>query len=72
MMTTEQPTALQNLAYTIEQAAKVASSSRGVLYAEIEKGRLPARKLGRRLLILHHELMAWLMGLPMAEMRKAS
>jgi excisionase family DNA binding protein len=71
-MSNELLPALQLLAYTIEEAAEVARSSRSVIYQEIAAERLLARKIGRRVVILHQDLMAWLMALPRVEMRQAS
>ena len=52
------------LALTIQEAAKAASIGRSSLYEEIAKGRLQARKLGRRTLILTEDLSRWLSTLP--------
>lgn len=52
------------LAYTIAQAAKVAGIGRSTLYSELSAGKLQARKLGRRTLILASDLSLWLSSLP--------
>jgi excisionase family DNA binding protein len=52
------------LALSIEQAARRAGVGRGFLYQEIGKGRLRARKAGRRTLIALTDLAAWLESLP--------
>jgi excisionase family DNA binding protein len=53
------------LALTIHEAAKAVSIGRSSLYEEIAKGRLQARKLGRRTLILVEDLNRWLSTLPL-------
>ncbi|HEX4407374.1 MAG TPA: helix-turn-helix domain-containing protein [Xanthobacteraceae bacterium] len=52
------------LAYTIRQACSLAGIGRTTIYAEIKSGRLRARKIGRRTLILSDELMDYLRRLP--------
>jgi excisionase family DNA binding protein len=52
------------LGLSIEQAAKVSSVGRSKLYEEISNGRLRARKLGRRTVILMADLEVWMEGLP--------
>ena len=52
------------LALTIPEAAKAAGIGRSSLYEEIAKGRLQARKMGRRTIILIDELNRWLSTLP--------
>ena len=52
------------LALSVEQAARRAGVGRGFLYQEIGKGRLRARKAGRRTLIALTDLAAWLESLP--------
>ncbi|MBK1669955.1 hypothetical protein CKO28_18125 [Rhodovibrio sodomensis] len=54
----------QKLALSIPEAAKAASSSRSTIFNEIGSGRLRARKLGRRTVILVDDLERWLEGLP--------
>jgi excisionase family DNA binding protein len=51
-------------ALSIAQAAKAASIGRTVLYEEIRKGHLIARKVGRRTIIIADDLDAWLKSLP--------
>ena len=41
--------------------------SRSMIYQEIQSGRLRARKLGRRTLILAADLSAWLANLPLVK-----
>jgi excisionase family DNA binding protein len=49
---------------SIDQAARLAGIGRTLLYQEISKGRLRARKAGRRTLIPIQELDVWLNALP--------
>jgi excisionase family DNA binding protein len=51
-------------AHSVEDAARIASSGRTTVYEEINAGRLKARKVGRRTLILDEDLRAWLASLP--------
>ena len=55
------------LAYSIPEAAKIASVGRSFLYEEIRAGRLIARKARGRTLILHQDLVAYLSDLPTRE-----
>jgi excisionase family DNA binding protein len=52
------------LALSVDEAARRAGVGRGFLYQEIGKGRLRARKAGRRTLIASTDLAAWLESLP--------
>jgi hypothetical protein len=52
------------LAYTISDVEKRACIGRTLIYAEIASGRLKARKVGRRTVILNTDLLAWLKALP--------
>ena len=52
------------IALSIAQSAKRAGVSRSKLYEELSAGRLHARKLGRRTLILAADLSLWLSSLP--------
>lgn len=52
------------IAYSIREAVAAANIGRSSLYEAIAAGRLPARKLGKRTLILHEDLTTWLDGLP--------
>jgi excisionase family DNA binding protein len=56
------------LAYTIEQACEVASVGKTSLYQAIKMGILPAKKRGRRTLILQADLRSWLEQLPELEL----
>jgi excisionase family DNA binding protein len=52
------------LAYSPAEAAELGGISMSRLYQEVRKQRLTIRKLGRRSLITHSDLEAWLNGLP--------
>ena len=52
------------LALSVDEAAHLAGVGRGFLYQEIGKGRLRARKAGRRTLVAMNDLGAWLEALP--------
>jgi hypothetical protein len=52
------------LAHTISDVEKRACIGRTLIYAEIAAGRLKARKVGRRTVILNADLIAWLKALP--------
>lgn len=53
-------------AHTVTEAAELARISRSKLYLEMEAGRLRARKVGRRTIILDDDLREWLESLPAA------
>jgi hypothetical protein len=53
------------LAYSPDGAAKKTGNGRTVIFEEIRSGRLKARKLGRRTVILHSDLTDWLKSLPL-------
>jgi excisionase family DNA binding protein len=52
------------LAYSIADAAKIVGVGRSKLYLELADGRLSARKVGKRTIILADDLRAWLAKLP--------
>lgn len=54
------------LAHTIQSAARKATIGRTTLYNAIRSGELRARKIGRRTVILEHDLARWLSTLPTA------
>lgn len=59
------------MAYGPSEAAKAAGVSRTEIYERMKAGDLPARKLGRRTLILAADLQAYLAGLPAHEKQPA-
>jgi excisionase family DNA binding protein len=54
------------LARSPEDAARHAGVGRTKIFEAIREGNLPARKLGRRTLVLDADLRAWLSNLPLA------
>ncbi|WP_018260558.1 helix-turn-helix domain-containing protein [Methylobacterium sp. WSM2598] len=52
------------LSYSIADAVKVSGVGRSFLYEQIKAGKLKARKLGRRTLIMAADLQSWLAALP--------
>lgn len=52
------------LAYTINEAVDRAPLSRSELYLALRRGELKAKKRGRRTIILHCDLSAYLAALP--------
>lgn len=57
----------QPLGYTVKEAVKASGIGRTTLYKDLKAGRLPARKRGRRTLILRADLEAYLTNLPSRE-----
>ena len=53
-------------AWSIAEAAMLSGLSRDVLYNEIRRGRLVARKAGRRTIIIQKDRERFLMNLPRA------
>lgn len=56
----------QPIARCVEDAARVCGVGRTTMFEEIRAGRLKARKLGRRTMILDTDQRAWLASLPLA------
>lgn len=52
------------IAVTIPVAVEVSGESRSKIYEAMKRGALPARKSGRRTLILYSDLQAYLANLP--------
>ncbi len=55
------------IAHTVEDATRISTCGRTLLYAAIKSGKLKARKIGRRTVILDEDLRAWLKSLPTAQ-----
>jgi hypothetical protein len=53
------------LAYSLERLGKVSDLSVKLLYLEIGAGRLIARKVGRRTVVLQCDAINWLKALPL-------
>jgi len=54
------------LAYSVEEAAGAAGLGRNKIYEAVTAGLLPAKKVGKRTIILAEDLRAYLVGLPAA------
>ncbi len=54
----------EKLAYDTDQLRDVAGIGKTKIFAEMRAGRLKARRLGRKLLFRHDDVMAWLNSLP--------
>ncbi len=52
------------LAIGVSEACTAVGCSRAKLYREVRAGRLRARKLGRRTIVLSEDLERWLRALP--------
>lgn len=50
----------EKLAYTVEEAARKASCGRTLLYGAIQTGELASLKIGKKRLVTHDQLVAWL------------
>jgi len=59
------------ISYTIEQAIKLTGIGRTKFYEELKSGKIPARKLGRRTLIPHDGLYAYIDKLDVYPTKKA-
>jgi excisionase family DNA binding protein len=57
--------------YTIDEVCKLSSIGRTKLYQIIADGYLPAKKLGKRTLILHEDLVKFMGGLESFPTQKA-
>ena len=54
----------ENFAFSVVEVARRASVGRTAVFSEIRAGRLIARKLGRRTIILASDMQRWLHALP--------
>jgi hypothetical protein len=61
-----EPKKNESLALRISDVVRMSGLCRTLIYAEIRAGRLQARKCGRRTIILHQDLEAFLGALPVA------
>ncbi len=52
------------LVFSIPEVCEVSGSGKTKIYAEIRDGRLVARKMGDKTIILRRDLLAWLDALP--------
>jgi len=52
------------IAITVEEAAKAAGVGRTTIFMELRSGRLKGRKIGRRTVVSIEDLNAWLTSLP--------
>jgi excisionase family DNA binding protein len=57
---------------TVDETALIVGCGRTTVYEEINAGRLRARKIGRRTLILREDREAWLNSLPTIETAEAA
>ncbi len=62
-----QSIAIEPIALSVSDAARIVPVSRRTLYAEIQAGRLAARRFGRKLLIARHDLMTWFESQPLCQ-----
>ena len=51
-------------AYSIAEVCELTGVGRTTIYASITSGALPARKIGRRTILLHDDVVAFLQALP--------
>jgi excisionase family DNA binding protein len=61
---------ISRFAFTVAEAAAAARIGRTLLFKKIRQGELPARKVGRRTLILAPDLEKWISELPPRRVRK--
>jgi hypothetical protein len=57
------------VAHSPERAAEVSDTSRTRIFEAIRTGKLVARKAGKRTLIMHDDLVAYVRSLPVAQAR---
>lgn len=60
------------LAVPIPEAARIGGVGRSTIYAEISRGHLKTRKVGRRTIVMVDDLKAWLASLPESQSQRAA
>jgi excisionase family DNA binding protein len=55
------------LAYSVEELARLTGKTAPAIRADIDRGVLKARRWGRRVVLLHEDVVAFLHGLPERE-----
>jgi excisionase family DNA binding protein len=60
---------MEQLAFTVAEACRIARVGRTALYQAISSGALTARKRGRKTLLLPADLQKWIQSLPTFEPR---
>jgi hypothetical protein len=55
---------VRKIAYSIDDVVKLVGIGRSLLFEELAAGRIVAKKIGRRTVILETDLSAWLTSLP--------
>jgi excisionase family DNA binding protein len=63
---------LEPIGLSIIEAARTASVGRNSIYEALASGKLKARKMGRRTIILDGDLRAWLASLPALDLGRAA
>jgi hypothetical protein len=58
------PEQFRKLAYSIDQLSEMAGVGRSFLYEEVKASHLVLTKAGRRSIVLHDDVVAWLTNLP--------
>jgi excisionase family DNA binding protein len=63
----EQNSDAPTTAYSVEEAGQRANIGRTAVFAAVKSGKLKARKIGRRTVVLDSDLRDWLKNLPVRE-----
>jgi excisionase family DNA binding protein len=66
MQVTISPDVTGRLAFSVDEACKITSLKRSTFYKHLKSGKIPARKLGNRTIVLWDELEKALKSLPFA------
>jgi excisionase family DNA binding protein len=56
------PSGVVRLTYTVDELAELLALSRGLTYASLRDGTIPAERVGRRWIISRRRVQAWLDG----------